>query len=151
MKNNYDLNKINEHYKYCEDFYYTFIIKYMKWKIKQKNTIVRTRNRSNIKYDLSNKLKYFDLYQDNRLEKNFSEYFIEYLELYDKKSDKLYKHMKKYNILYIMYSKIYNPDNNKFINTNLKLGYMILLKYLNQSGAACMACGSKNSFKKHLY
>jgi len=68
-KNNHDLNKIQEHYKYCEDFYNIYNYKYIK--------------RKKIKHGL---------------EKTFGQYFIKYLELYDKKSIYILKHMKKYII-----------------------------------------------------
>ena len=72
-KNNYDLNKIQEDYKYCEDFYNIYNNKYIERKLKNKKTTNRYR-----------------------MGKTFSQYFIKYLEIYDKNPGNLLNHMEKY-------------------------------------------------------
>ena len=73
-KNNFDLNKINIHYKNVEDYYY------------RSNNCVKKNG------------KYIIGLSKKRKSVSFSDYFINYLELYDKKNSKLLSHMEKYNV-----------------------------------------------------
>jgi len=74
-KSEYDLNKINFHYKSVEDCYNVF-------------------NRDMIKY--GNKTKWCS---DDRKKKSFDDYFHCYVSLCEKKDDKIIKEMFKYGVI----------------------------------------------------